>query len=129
MTSDLSIVQGGNDPPLLTTTLGELADKNERVYGNKIWGANPLNNNSQAGKGQGRPSDEQIREWVREKLARHKAPQYVFWLGHQDGPGRGRQEMPKTGSGKVMKHVLRRWAEDWVEERGREQLGSGKAKL
>ncbi len=50
-----------------------------------------------------RPDDEALRVWVREKLGRHKAPNYVFWIGDV-GVG---NDFPKTGSGKHQKHILR----------------------
>ncbi|KAI1630491.1 hypothetical protein EDD37DRAFT_690991 [Exophiala viscosa] len=50
-----------------------------------------------------RPGNEEIRNWVREKLARHKAPKHIFWLG-DDKVG---DTYPLTGSGKVKKNVLR----------------------
>ncbi|EXJ71023.1 uncharacterized protein A1O5_06016 [Cladophialophora psammophila CBS 110553] len=50
-----------------------------------------------------RPSWKEINNWVRKSLGSHKAPRYVFWIG-DEGVG---NEFPKTGSGKIMKHVLR----------------------
>jgi acyl-CoA synthetase (AMP-forming)/AMP-acid ligase II len=50
-----------------------------------------------------RPEDEELRRWVRQALARHKAPKYVFWIGNE-GVG---NDFPKTGSGKHQKHLLR----------------------
>ena len=50
-----------------------------------------------------RPDAEALRLWVREKLARHKAPKHVFWIGDL-GVG---DDFPKTGSGKHQKHFLR----------------------
>lgn len=52
--------------------------------------------------GAAKPSDEEMRRFVFEKLGRHKAPQYVFWIGDA-GVG---EHFPKTGSGKYQKHVL-----------------------
>ncbi|OAL21897.1 hypothetical protein AYO20_11298 [Fonsecaea nubica] len=49
-----------------------------------------------------RPSDENIREWVRLKLGRHKAPAHIFWLGEDGIPA----TIPLTGSGKVRKFEL-----------------------
>ena len=49
-----------------------------------------------------RPSTADITAWVREALARHKAPAHVFWVG-DEGVG----EYPKTASGKHQKHILR----------------------
>jgi mevalonyl-CoA ligase len=47
--------------------------------------------------------DEAVREWVREKLARQKAPKYVFWLGTRELP----TVFPRTGSGKLQKHRIK----------------------
>ncbi|KFX91561.1 hypothetical protein V490_05835, partial [Pseudogymnoascus sp. VKM F-3557] len=50
-----------------------------------------------------RPSDDDLRTWVRAVLGRHKAPAHIFWFGNAEV---GMQEVPQTGSGKVKKHVL-----------------------
>lgn len=56
--------------------------------------------------GSTRPSDDDLRAFVREKLARFKAPRYFWWLGSgQDG--KIPSEWPKTASGKVSKPDLR----------------------
>lgn len=52
-------------------------------------------------------SDEDIREWVRMTLGRHKAPAHVFWLGEDGIP----DTIPLTGSGKVRKFELAKRAE------------------
>jgi len=51
---------------------------------------------------EGRPSDDEIRQWVRKELAWVKAPQHIFWIGD---PGVG-DDFPKTASGKHQKHIL-----------------------
>jgi acyl-CoA synthetase (AMP-forming)/AMP-acid ligase II len=56
--------------------------------------------------GSQRPSDDDIRAFVREKLARFKAPRYVWWLG-QCEDGKMPDEWPKTASGKISKPDLR----------------------
>ncbi|KAJ5902863.1 AMP-dependent synthetase/ligase [Penicillium taxi] len=53
--------------------------------------------------GQTRPSDEDLRVWIRETLGRHKAPQFVFVFGEEGTPS----TLPVTGSGKVRKGELR----------------------
>ncbi|KAJ5114920.1 hypothetical protein NUU61_000679 [Penicillium alfredii] len=53
-----------------------------------------------------RPSDEELRSWTREKLSRHKAPQYIFVFG-EDGI---QSTIPMTGSGKIRKVELREMA-------------------
>jgi mevalonyl-CoA ligase len=55
------------------------------------------------GAGLGRPSDDEIRAWVSGKMGRIKAPKHVFWVGDA-GVG---EELPKTGSGKYQKHLIR----------------------
>lgn len=62
--------------------------------------------------------DEEIRNWVREKLARQKAPKYVFWLGKDGLPA----EFPKTGTGKLQKHVLREMGVRILEKSQRAKL-------
>lgn len=54
-----------------------------------------------------------VQDWVRQKLARHKAPQHVFHLGEKDVGN----EFPLTGSGKVKKNVLRDLADRLVMRR------------
>lgn len=56
--------------------------------------------------GSSRPSDDELRAFVREKLARFKAPRYFWWLG--DKGGKVPNEWPKTASGKVSKPDLRK---------------------
>lgn len=56
-----------------------------------------------AGDGGARPTDEELRAWVCETLARFKQPKYVVWLGAH----RELQEWPKTQSGKIRKPDLR----------------------
>ncbi|KPI43419.1 putative acyl-CoA synthetase YngI [Cyphellophora attinorum] len=65
------------------------------------------------------PSNDEICSWVREKLARQKAPKHIFWLGQ--GVLSEVKEFPKTGSGKLQKHVLK--------ELVLNGSGGGKAKL
>lgn len=57
--------------------------------------------------GSSRPSDDDLRAFVREKLARFKAPRYLWWLGSDD-KGKIPDEWPKTASGKVSKPDLRK---------------------
>ncbi|KAH8662440.1 hypothetical protein BX600DRAFT_382422 [Xylariales sp. PMI_506] len=49
------------------------------------------------------PTDEELRAWVRETLARFKQPKYIIWVGSHPDIG----EWPKTGSGKIRKPDLR----------------------
>lgn len=57
-------------------------------------------------------NDEDIREWVRMKLGRHKAPTHVFWLGEKGVPS----DLPLTGSGKVKKYEMAKVANNIVSE-------------
>lgn len=50
-----------------------------------------------------RPADQEIRSWVTAEMDYHKAPRYIFWLGESDVG----EELPKTGSGKYQKHLIR----------------------
>jgi mevalonyl-CoA ligase len=59
--------------------------------------------------GSSRPSDDELRAFVREKLARFKAPRYFWWLGGVDE--KVPKEWPKTASGKVSKPDLRKVVE------------------
>lgn len=61
-----------------------------------------------------KPSVEELRNWTRETLGRHKAPQYVFVFG-EEGVDR---TVPVTGSGKVRKVDLRKIAAGVLERRG-----------
>ncbi|KAJ5989533.1 acetyl-CoA synthetase-like protein [Penicillium waksmanii] len=49
-----------------------------------------------------RPKNEELKKWVGQLLGRHKAPAYCFWLGDAGISN----DFPKTGSGKIKKHVL-----------------------
>jgi acyl-CoA synthetase (AMP-forming)/AMP-acid ligase II len=52
-----------------------------------------------------RPSDHEIRAWVRETLAPFKAPTLIWWLGDAD---KGvPEEWPKTSNGKLRKKDIR----------------------
>lgn len=57
--------------------------------------------------------DEQVRDWVRQTLGRHKAPAYVFWLGEGNVPA----DVPLTGSGKVKKYEMKKLAEKVIARR------------
>lgn len=58
-----------------------------------------------------KPGLEEIRQWVRKVLGRHKAPTKVFWLGEDCDAA-----VPLTGSGKVKKFALRAVAEELSRE-------------
>ncbi|KAI1620270.1 long-chain fatty-acid-CoA ligase [Exophiala viscosa] len=58
-------------------------------------------------------SDDEVREWVKMRLGRHKAPAHVFWFGRGGIPEYS--AVPLTGSGKVRKYELARVAEQILE--------------
>jgi mevalonyl-CoA ligase len=59
-----------------------------------------------------RPTWSAVNNFVRKSLGSHKAPKYVFWLGEAGCP----ETWPVTGSGKIMKHVLRSIGERLVQD-------------
>ncbi|KAF4493289.1 long-chain-fatty-acid- ligase [Fusarium agapanthi] len=59
-------------------------------------------------------SDEDVRDWVLQDLSPVKVPALIFWLGH-DGVD---AELPKTGSGKYQRHIIRDIANRLAGERG-----------
>ncbi|KAI8961009.1 4-coumarate-CoA ligase [Daldinia sp. FL1419] len=63
-------------------------------------------------------SDQQVRDWVQQKLGRHKAPTHVFWLGEDGIPA----DVPLTGSGKVKKFEMARFGEEILRKRRLEKL-------
>lgn len=63
-----------------------------------------------------RLSDDEVREWTRETLGRHKAPAHIFWLG-EDGID---ASVPMTGSGKIKKYELRKLGDEIIASRGSE---------
>ncbi|CAK7199702.1 hypothetical protein SEUCBS139899_002385 [Sporothrix eucalyptigena] len=54
----------------------------------------------------GRPSDAELRAWVRQDLSRYKAPVYIWWLG--DAVNALPSEWPKTANGKLKKGDLQK---------------------
>ncbi|KAJ4468801.1 hypothetical protein J3R30DRAFT_3661751 [Lentinula aciculospora] len=61
--------------------------------------------------GHARSSRNDIRNIVREKMNPQTAPAWVWFVGEDGVP----EELPKTASGKVMKHVLRKWSKELAE--------------
>lgn len=45
----------------------------------------------------------EVRDWVQQRLGRHKAPAHCFWVG----PFGAVREYPLTGNGKIRKEILR----------------------
>ncbi|KAK3321995.1 hypothetical protein B0H66DRAFT_185806 [Apodospora peruviana] len=60
-----------------------------------------------------RPNTEEVRDWVRRQLGKHKAPTHVFWLGHDGVP----VTVPLTGSGKVRKFEMAQLGNKLLESR------------
>lgn len=63
-------------------------------------------------------SDEEVREWTRQTLGRHKAPAHIFWLGEEGVSG----DIPITGSGKVKKFEFRKLGESLLLAKTRAKL-------
>ncbi|KAG5654579.1 hypothetical protein H0H81_000104 [Sphagnurus paluster] len=57
-------------------------------------------------------SRESIRAGVAQSMNPQNAPAWVWFLGEDGTP----EELPKTASGKVMKHVLRKWSKDLAQK-------------
>ncbi|ORY01287.1 hypothetical protein BCR34DRAFT_606004 [Clohesyomyces aquaticus] len=57
-----------------------------------------------------RPSDAEIKAWVRRELSRFKTPAYIWWLG--DAVLAVPEEWPKTANGKLRKHDIRKIGEE-----------------
>lgn len=74
--------------------------------------------------GHARPDSAELRDWVRSRLGKHKAPTHLFWLGEDGVPA----DVPLTGSGKVRKFEMAKLGDDLLRGRGRGQ-GRGSAKL
>jgi acyl-CoA synthetase (AMP-forming)/AMP-acid ligase II len=53
-------------------------------------------------------TDDEVRQWVRDKLSHHLVPKYVFWV----------DEYPKTSSGKIQKFLLRDMGSKLLKEKG-----------
>lgn len=63
-------------------------------------------------------SREDVRQYVTKTMNPQNAPDWVWFIGEDGNP----DELPKTASGKVMKHVLRKWGKELAEK------GVGKVK-
>jgi acyl-CoA synthetase (AMP-forming)/AMP-acid ligase II len=72
-----------------------------------------------------KPADDEIRDWTRAVLGRHKAPTHIFWFGSEGLA----YTVPQTGSGKVKKHELRALGAQIVEKRMADARVPVKAKL
>lgn len=68
--------------------------------------------------GKPRPTDQEMRDWVRQKLGKHKAPAHIFWLGEGGVP----LDVPLTGSGKVKKYEMAKFGEETLRKRRLEKL-------
>ncbi|KAL9028524.1 MAG: hypothetical protein Q9180_007154 [Flavoplaca navasiana] len=66
-------------------------------YG-EVVAAFVVRNTGADGEGAGNDKmEEEIRNWVKEKLSHHLVPKYIFWV----------DDYPKTASGKIQKFKLR----------------------
>lgn len=64
-----------------------------------------------------RPADNEIRDWVRRSLGKHKSPTHVFWLGEGGVPA----EVPLTGSGKVRKFEMAKLGDELLKRRNKNE--------
>ena len=60
-----------------------------------------------------KPEADEVRDWVRQKLSKLKAPACIFWLGEGGIPA----TIPLTGSGKVKKYEMARLGEEIIRQR------------
>ncbi|KAF9564483.1 acetyl-CoA synthetase-like protein [Agrocybe pediades] len=73
-------------------------------------------------------SRQEVRDYVSGNMNPQNAPAWVWFINEDGNPA----ELPKTASGKVQKHVLRRWSKELVERgagrvQGKEQAANPKA--
>ncbi|OAA44324.1 AMP-dependent synthetase/ligase [Metarhizium rileyi] len=60
-----------------------------------------------------RPTDAELRDWVRKTLGKHKSPAHIFWLGRDGVP----LNVPLTGSGKVRKFEMAKTGDEILSRR------------
>lgn len=72
----------------------------------------------ESGGGAAKLTDSEVRDWVGSKLAKHKVPAHVFWLGQNGLPA----AVPLTGSGKVRKFEMARLGRKLLEDRAKARL-------
>ncbi|KAL8888691.1 MAG: hypothetical protein Q9215_003919 [Flavoplaca cf. flavocitrina] len=71
-----------------------------------------VKNAAAAGEGAGEDKmDDEIRNWVKEKLSHHLVPKHIFWVA----------DYPKTASGKIQKFKLREEGVRLLNERGKDE--------
>ncbi|KAL1887605.1 hypothetical protein Sste5346_010106 [Sporothrix stenoceras] len=79
-------------------------------YGEEVAAILELDNSVTANS---RPSDIELRAWVRQTLSRYKAPVYIWWLG--DSVSGVPAEWPKTANGKLKKGDIRKIGEELLK--------------
>ncbi|KAF8320410.1 acyl-CoA synthetase [Clavulina sp. PMI_390] len=57
-----------------------------------------------------------VRNWVKEKMNPQNAPAHVWFFGEEELTKRGYEDLPKTGSGKVQKNILRNWSKELAKD-------------
>ncbi|KAJ3822650.1 acetyl-CoA synthetase-like protein [Lentinula raphanica] len=82
-----------------------------KEYGEVVGAWIVRNTGTASGHPSPRSSRTDIRNIVREKMNPQTAPAWVWFVGEDGAP----EELPKTASGKVMKHVLRKWSKELAE--------------
>ena len=68
--------------------------------------------------GHARPSDQELRDWVRKRLGNHKSPTHIFWLGEGGVPA----AVPLTGSGKVRKFEMAKLGDEILKKASASKL-------
>jgi acyl-CoA synthetase (AMP-forming)/AMP-acid ligase II len=58
-------------------------------------------------------TDQEVKNWVKDKLSHHLVPKYVFWIKID--------EYPKTASGKIQKFKLQEMGQELLKSRDRSQ--------
>ena len=61
--------------------------------------------------GHARPTQQELRDWVRNRLGSHKSPTHIFWLGEGGVPA----TVPLTGSGKVRKFEMAKLGDEILQ--------------
>ncbi|GKT51877.1 acyl-CoA ligase sidI [Colletotrichum spaethianum] len=59
-----------------------------------------------------KPTFQELKDWVRERLGGHKSPAHIFWLGEDGVPA----SVPLTGSGKVRKFEMAKVGDELLKK-------------
>ncbi|GKT86638.1 AMP-binding enzyme [Colletotrichum tofieldiae] len=59
-----------------------------------------------------KPTFQELKDWVRQRLGGHKSPAHIFWLGEDGVPA----DVPLTGSGKVRKFEMAKVGDELLKK-------------